>query len=845
MPRLHTALLLLALALGCANGQSVDTNHSTFQGMATLQLSLLNMSGSQATDTSTAPPTATTIESKTESESSLTPAPPTMATPDTPSPPTISPAPTSLLTTSPTLTPTTTSSPTPSSGTPTPAPPTLSPPTTTSSPSTTDPSTPLPSTTTASPTTAPTTTIPTTTTEPTTSSVPQTSSPKPSTSATPETPSPTFPPAPATTSTTSAPPATTPPATSGPLTLPPTDTNSTSTVPVPATTSSSPLSPPLTAEPNSTASPPDATDTPRLTLTVVTSLPFFIPPSPNQTLSAVLKSIIANATDAPASVIDALVDISASPATTTSPSPHQHAPSALSSTSDSLAANDVAQTAAPRPALTPRGDVPAAAAVDVAVLHDGTPASVSGAETPKTETNRYIFSVLVGITLAFLAFFHYMAIAPSFVTPDTYVARLVAPNSWELPTVVSFLQCVTLGSFANVNAPHAILVAFTDAMSWLSFLVPATTTPSATAPSISTSQLVDHLNNPTRHLVDASVSSWYDPFGIQQFALRVHVLERDLFVRAWTCFFVLVALLMVVAIAAATVARLAQAGTPYGNHTTAGSTHMRAKQFSRHVVGFTIVLGMVAVLPLAMVSTYELMQDITSHAGFGVMGFVATCALVVLAGAILGAACVLSHMTEVDLTKYKTKVTFGVLYVNLQFDHRLFVAISLLVQFLTGVFVAMAPKSQLLFLLVLHSVYLALMVGLRPFVTTLQASVSIFLEVVVLVIFGLVYAMQQAAFDDVNTKRSLGFTHVIIVCVILVLVFVRNVVKLWSYVTGWAKEKETKMKELVPRHATPGRKVVAADPFAVEVVGSTTSIDDCHSLLSTKCSFELDKHNPM
>ncbi|KAF0703792.1 hypothetical protein As57867_007493, partial [Aphanomyces stellatus] len=174
--------------------------------------------------------------------------------------------------------------------------------------------------------------------------------------------------------------------------------------------------------------------------------------------------------------------------------------------------------------------------------------SVAGTDSSGDKTNRYIFNAIVGLTFVFMAFFHYIAINPSFLAPESASGAFTAANSWELPSFFSFMQSVAIVSCANVNVPHTVFVSFTDSFAWLNFLVRGNAYTKADA--VTVANLLSGIGNSTlRSLKEVQLATKYDPFGFQQFALRINVLERDLFVRAWTFFLLVVAVLLVGVIA--------------------------------------------------------------------------------------------------------------------------------------------------------------------------------------------------------------------------------------------------------------------------------------------------------
>ncbi|CAK4485631.1 unnamed protein product [Aphanomyces euteiches] len=132
------------------------------------------------------------------------------------------------------------------------------------------------------------------------------------------------------------------------------------------------------------------------------------------------------------------------------------------------------------------------------------------------------------------------------------------------------------------------------------------------------------------------------------------------------------------------------------------------------------------------------------------------------------------------------KVTFGFLYVNLKYDRRLFCAVTLLVQLLTGVFLAVLPSSQCLLLLILHGVYLLLIIGLRPFQSLFMFCMVILFEMCLLALFGIEYAMVHSDLNAIESKRALAIGVIGIVCVVVLLVFAHCIIMLWTFVMGTA-----------------------------------------------------------
>ncbi|CAK4757480.1 unnamed protein product, partial [Aphanomyces euteiches] len=742
---------------------------------------------------STTPKSPTTTPKSTPSttpKSTPTPTTTPKSTPSTtPKSPTTTPKSTPSTTPKSTPTPTTTPKSTPSTtpkSTPTPTTTPKSPTTTPkSTPSTTPKSTPTPTTTPKSTPSATPTTTPKSTPSPTQTTTPTTTpstTPKSTPSTTPSTTSPTRSPVPTPSST----PITTPKAT--PVVTPSQSPTTTPSTPSPTPNSTPKPSPGSTPSPTTSQASPRPTtapvsQTPQPTRAITTPPPLVTTP-PAQTLSVFVNDLINKRTTTPAptttTTVENLLIIPSSP----SPPP-------LPTQSDGLLApiTEQPQTVVPRPNSTQRNDNTPDSQGDTTA----TAISVSGAETSKTQTTRYIFSALVGVTLVLLVFFHYVAINPSSIAPETVTEVFTSPNSWQLPTFISFVQCVSLGSFLNVNAPHAVFVAFTDSFSWMNLIVRSS--PSSDLNTTTASSLVAALSQGStanRQLAGANSTSTaikYDAFGFEQFALRGNLRERDLFARAWLFFLIACASIVAIAIVAKLVARMLKKNSQYDSTQFTATSHDTsfAQQFSDRVVSFVVLFVAAVILPLSLVSTYELMQDINSANGFGSLsGIFALISLIVLVSLVIGATVAVSKSSKIQLNKYDMKVTFGFLYVNLKYDRRLFCAVTLLVQLLTGVFLAVLPSSQCLLLLILHGVYLLLIIGLRPFQSLFMFCMVILFEMCLLALFGIEYAMVHSDLNAIESKRALAIGVIGIVCVVVLLVFAHCIIMLWTFVMGTA-----------------------------------------------------------
>ncbi|OQR82799.1 mucin-like protein [Achlya hypogyna] len=415
----------------------------------------------------------------------------------------------------------------------------------------------------------------------------------------------------------------------------------------------------------------------------------------------------------------------------------------------------------------------------------------TGTESSALQTVRYITSALVGITLVVLAFFQFLAMNPSYLLPDSAADRLLAPNSWELPLFVSFVQQVgALALARNAKVPQLFYTNFLDSLSWLNFLIRGSAPAPSTA-SVSSFQL-------HRRLADV------DAVGFAQFALRTDVKERDWFLRVWVAFLVLLAVILVCVIATAVFAKWAATrGNPF--HTETSDSHKRSvnlRSISRRLLGMCVVVAYLVLLPMTMIALFEILQD-SSTAGFPhANAILALVSLVLVIGALGAGMVALYRKTEAGLSRWQTRVVFGAVYSNYTYCCRLFFAAPALVQVLTGVVVATVtanPLTQLLVLIVLHLVYVAAMVLLRPFECSVHFAFALATEGLIMVLYGLAAGMTGDNLTK-DTQVSLSYAIIVLVLIVFVLMFIRQLVMLWTYSSGWAKESNESYTGLPTLH---------------------------------------------
>ncbi|OQR84480.1 mucin-like protein, partial [Achlya hypogyna] len=426
------------------------------------------------------------------------------------------------------------------------------------------------------------------------------------------------------------------------------------------------------------------------------------------------------------------------------------------------------------------------------------PRTTVGVESSTLQTVRYVVSAVVAISLATLTFFQFLAINPAFIAPDALVERLLAPNAWELPMFVSFLQGVGVLSFVvNANIPQLFYMNFLDSLSWINFLIRASAPPAAgavvssvqVASSVSASQLAT-----ASHRQLATTSSAYDASGFIGFAHRSYVNEKDWFLRIWIALLVVVAVVLAVAVVVGVVGRLKGRRSPFNTnsssnaHTTARSLH----SVSQRLLGICVTVVTLSYLPLAMISMFEIRQDATAANFPHTNAVLAMVTLALLIGALVAGVVLLYRKTEAGLSKWQIKVVWGALYSPYHYRHRCFFAVPLLVQLLSGVLVANVTSSgtaPLIALIVLHAVYVLLVLVLQPFADTLQLVATLAIEAALLVVFGVACGLAKSPLGF-DAQQSLSYIIIVLVIVVTIAVLLRQLLMLWTFASGWAKPSE-------------------------------------------------------
>ncbi|EQC30981.1 hypothetical protein SDRG_11454 [Saprolegnia diclina VS20] len=417
------------------------------------------------------------------------------------------------------------------------------------------------------------------------------------------------------------------------------------------------------------------------------------------------------------------------------------------------------------------------------------PQTTVGAESTAHQTIRYLSSTVVAVTVATLVFFQFIAINPSYIAPDAAMERAFAPNAWELPTFVGFLQVIgALSLVRNANIPQLFYVNFLDSLSWINYLIRASA-PSATSSTVSSIQLSPAV---VGHRQLATIKSDYDASGYVSFSLRSHVSEKDWFFRLWIAVLVVLAIVLAAAVVVGVVGRL-KSGRRNPFHSDSSGSHSSAQSLhsiSQRLLGLCVSLFTLAYLPLGMIAMFEIRQDASLGDGFPHTNAVLSMVTLALLVALLVAGAVLVYKkTEAGLSKWQVRVIWGALYGQYEYSRRLFFVVPILVQLLSGVLVANVTASgaaPLIALIVLHALYIVLLLVLQPFRDVLQLWATVVLDVLLCAILGAAIGMTSTPLS-VDTQTTLSYVIVVLVCVFVLGMLLRQLVMLWTFASGWAK----------------------------------------------------------
>ncbi|EQC32376.1 hypothetical protein SDRG_10122 [Saprolegnia diclina VS20] len=421
-------------------------------------------------------------------------------------------------------------------------------------------------------------------------------------------------------------------------------------------------------------------------------------------------------------------------------------------------------------------------------------AVTTGTESTAEQTIRYIISSIIGLTVVLMSFFQFQATNPSYVTPDT--SPSLAPNSWELPVFIGFVQQISALSLAKyAKVPQAFYMNFLDSLSWLNFLIRGSA-PAKAASAVASVQL-------TRRQLATSLSSSYDATGFIQFSLRSNVSEHDWFVRLWTAFIIVVVVLLLAVVVTGLFGRWAASrSSPF--NTNSSDSHRKSanlRSVSYRLLGMVVLVVFFAALPISMICMFEVLEDATTTGFPHTMSILAIVTLLALYAGVGVGAYKLIDATEASLSRWATRAVFGVVYANYTYQARLFLCATALANSLTGILIAAITANsltQLLALIVVRMVYLLSMVVVRPFTSTLQFGFAVAMEVLLLIIFGLSAGMTGDI--TVDAQINLSYAVVILVCAFCIIMFVRQLVMLWHFSSGWAKDEGTHSSRVPTLH---------------------------------------------
>ncbi|CAK4073148.1 unnamed protein product [Aphanomyces euteiches] len=391
-----------------------------------------------------------------------------------------------------------------------------------------------------------------------------------------------------------------------------------------------------------------------------------------------------------------------------------------------------------------------------------------GQDSPADKATRVVLNTAIAGTMATMLAFHVTAVDPSSAAPSGSNSPSSPPNLWEMPLFITFMQNAAIVSMANIDQPYAPFALFTDSFSPLLFLIKGSSSDAST--------------NTARLLLDEATNSSASndtSYGIQQYAVRLHIKKSDLFPRAWTFFFIVVAAVLFLVCLAAVIGRLL-----YGKKPTLAE---KATGTSDKLFGVKIWLLTQAVSPLTAISVFEAIDQNTGPEGLGtVSGILALFALVIIGCACIATGILLSRLPEEKLSKETNQTRFGVLFVNMKFDWRFFYCVTLLVQFATGAATSgcMSPAKQMIVLIVIHSLYILILLAVQPYVTRLQLITTVLVEVDNIAVYALSYGQASADKDDLHTKKILGYAVMGLIGLLVVLFFARTLLKLVSKFTS-------------------------------------------------------------
>lgn len=376
---------------------------------------------------------------------------------------------------------------------------------------------------------------------------------------------------------------------------------------------------------------------------------------------------------------------------------------------------------------------------------------------------RYASVAFAGISVALLAFFHYISMDASLV----WASALWCPNSWELVAYVGYLQQMASVSQLTVLKTPYFLWEYTDGFSWTNFLIQKTTSDSA----------VRRLDT----VVLGGIVSYADRIGIDESVILYHTVAGFAFV-----FGLLLVLFLVVAMLAKRKAEQAL-DTSSSDVTNHGENVRFLRNVSIRTLGLCVLLWYFSLFPLSMMAAYEINMEVASAAIAPALSVALISLIVICFGIMAVSGRVVLHKTTEELQQFENLATWGTLYGDFTYRTRMFFLIGAIIQIAMGIFIGSVDSdpTQLILVICVLVLFMAAVFIMAPYADRKVMYVVYALTVLKLVNFALAFA-----FLNSNTMSSAARYHVAdayigINTIIIMVWFIRQLIVFSHYIRAW------------------------------------------------------------
>uniref|UniRef100_A0AAV1TI81 TRP C-terminal domain-containing protein n=1 Tax=Peronospora matthiolae TaxID=2874970 RepID=A0AAV1TI81_9STRA len=393
---------------------------------------------------------------------------------------------------------------------------------------------------------------------------------------------------------------------------------------------------------------------------------------------------------------------------------------------------------------------------------------------------RYASVAFAGISVALLLFFHFVSLDANLL----WVNAAWSPNTWEFLFYVGYLQQMQAASELTLLKSPYFLWDYTDSFAWSNFLIQDSS-------SVSTG---------SRRLETIVLG------GLVSYADRIGISEGSILTRSVIGFAVIMAVLLVVFLVLAVMAkrkaeRALDESSDLNNYTS--GVH-RLRSVSIRALGLCVLVWYFALFPLSMLSSFEISMQVQASAVANALVVAIVALVLVCFGVLAVAGRVIMHKTKDELEQFENLATWGSLYCEYTYHSRMFFVIDVVVQITTGILVGTSAgdPTQLIVVMGIQALYLACVFILSPFAEQMVLRVTYALGLLKILNFGLAFAFLNSNTMSAAVRTHMAHAYVGINSIVILLWFVRQLIVFSTYIRAWMvhSNNETRRSESVIKY---------------------------------------------